>query len=160
MKKILLPLVAVLSVSCLVAQSRSATNLDVYFTVPDVHYIAFTDNAPMNFTLRHDGNSGRLYEPETRSKSYNITTTGTNKRLLAKLDQNMPTNTFLEVRADPPRNATSVGYVSLNAMQQPLVTGITNVQQNGLLMDVRLRAELGAPVVNNHNRLITFTISD
>lgn len=156
-KVILLILITYLSTVVLLG-SRNAS-LNVVFSVPDVQSIQVNETM-INFSLNYGGHAGMLYEPRTVNTTYNITSTGNNKRLLARLNQNMPNNIFLEMKADPPQNANTMGYIALDTTQKALVTNINSVHQQNLLMYFRLRADIGAPVTLNENRVITFTISD
>lgn len=141
--------------------SDRSSSLNISFSVPEVQMITINDQS-LHFNLNYAGHSGQLYEPRNVTTTYNITSTSTGnpKRLLARLNQNMPSNVFLEVRAEAPTNANSLGYVTLTTGNQALVTGISNVHETGRLMQFRLKADLGAQVALNQNRTVTFTISD
>ncbi len=155
-KIILITLTMLISVSLFSARNVS---LGVQFNIPDIHQITLGD-ANISLNLSYSGNTNQIYEPRTVNSTYSIVSTGLNKQLVAQLNQDMPNNTSLEVRAEAPQNAISLGYVALSAIPTTLVTNISNVNQQNLLLYFKLTANLGAPVSVNSNRVITFTIMD
>lgn len=134
-------------------------SMGVQFNIPDIQQITLND-ANITLNLNYSGNSNQIYEPRIVNTTYNIVSTGFNKQLVAQINQDMPASTSLEIRADAPQNAISMGYVNLSAMPVTLVTNISNVSQQNLLLYFKLSAALGAPVSVNANRVITFTIMD
>ncbi|HOD54415.1 MAG TPA: hypothetical protein PKJ08_07800 [Candidatus Cloacimonadota bacterium] len=156
MKKILL-LILLIQISCLMA-NRSASAV-VHFNVPDIQQIILGE-ANLSMNLAYSGNTQSLYDPVILNSTYSIVSTGNFKQLVAQINQNMPANTSLEVKAEAPVNAVSLGYVPLSVAPNPVVTNISNVNQQNLLIYYRLKANLGAPVSVNENRIVTFTIMD
>jgi len=160
-KKYLIIISLIIFSSALFA-SRNAS-LNISFSIPEIQTITL-NASHLNFNLMFTGNQSNPqypYEPHIETISYNITSTSANpKRLLASLNQNMPTNVSLEVNAQAPTGANSMGFVPLDSSVKPLVTGIKSVNEPGRLMYFRLSATLGAQVATNENRTITFTISD
>ncbi|MDD3502279.1 MAG: hypothetical protein PHE19_07655 [Candidatus Cloacimonetes bacterium] len=140
----------------LLMAERSASTI-VNFSVPDIQHIVL-DNDALTMNLEYSGNTQRLYDPVVINRTYDIVSTGSFKRLVAQLNYNMPEFTTLEVKADAPANAVSLGYVSLSVAPTPIVTNISNVNQKNLLLYFKLNAKLGAPISINENRVITFTI--
>lgn len=142
----------------LLFSARSAS-MALQFNIPDIQQITLGD-AQLTLNLNYSGNSNSIYEPRIVNTTYSIVSTGSNKQLMCQINQDMPTHTTLEVRADAPNGAISLGYLPLSATPQTIITNISNVNQQNLLMYFRLKAELGAPVSVNENRVITFTIMD
>lgn len=138
--------------------ARNASTV-IHFTIPDIQQITLND-ANLTLNLSYSGGGENLYEPMVINSTYNIVSTGSMKRLIAQLNQNMPVNSSLEVKVDAPANAISLDYVELSATPVPVVTNISNVNQQNLLMYYRLKANLGSPVTVNDNRVVTFTIMD
>lgn len=91
--------------------------------------------------------------------TYAITTNGTNRKITASIDTNMPTGVILSVNMSAPTGATSAGPVNLGTTAQDVVTGITQVSQSGLNILYGLSASLGAGVVPAGNRTVTYTIT-
>ncbi|MCK9329508.1 MAG: hypothetical protein PHY08_09680 [Candidatus Cloacimonetes bacterium] len=145
---------------CFSLSANRNASLNISFTIPQVETITINDSQ-LNFNLNYSGQPNQLYEPRIIPTSYNITSTSSSpKRLLASLDQSMPNNVFLEVNAEAPTGAISLGYVQLDSSTKPIVTGITSVNEHSRVMNFRLSATLGAQVAINQNRVVTFTISD
>ncbi len=156
MKKLLI--ICFLAGTVLLSANRSASTV-VHFNVPDIQQIILGE-ANLALNLSYSGNTQNLYEPVVLNSTYSIVSTGNFKQLVAQLNQNMPINTSLEVKAEAPVNAVSMGYVPLSVAPSPVVTNISNVNQQNLLMYYRLKAGIGAPVSLNENRIVTFTIMD
>jgi hypothetical protein len=81
---------------------------------------------------------------------------------MASINRNMPNNMYLDIRAESPRDAVSHGYITLNTTQQVLVSKIPEMDfpQSNILLFVRFRADIGAPVSTPDNRTLTLTITD
>jgi len=140
--------------------AQHSASVRVMFSVPEVTSIKINQQL-INIDLRYGEHSGLIYEPKTVTGSYNIASTGTNKRILAQLGEPMPHNMYLDLRADAPHQATSMGYVTLDATPKTIVSNVSNVYQQNLLLYFRLRAELGAPTTpTSQYRIVTLTIGD
>jgi hypothetical protein len=158
MKRIFLVLsIVIILCGTMYSQTRS-TSLNVNFSVPEVNSIVINESS-LNFNFIYGGPTGMIYAPVALSATYNITSTGTNKRVLASLDSPMPPNMSLLLRADPPTGAISSGDVNLTTAPQVLLQNISNVHQSNLLLRFTMRAELGAPA-RAGTRTVLLTISD
>jgi hypothetical protein len=152
-------LLVILCCSSLHAQSRTA-NLNIAFSVPELTHIEIIQPT-LTFNLAYGGPTGMIYQPREINANYSISCTGVNKKILAQLNQNMPNQMFLDLRVDPPTNATSAGYVTLNTTPQIVVSDISNVHEQSRLLFFRMRADLGAPTTPTmQHRTVTLTISD
>jgi hypothetical protein len=138
------------------ARSASAA---IHFNIPDVQQISLGDSN-INLNLIYSGNYQTLYEPRTINSTYSIVSTGTPKTLFAQINQNMPANSTLEIKAEAPDNATSMGFVTLSTIPTAVITNISDVSRQNLLLYYRLKAQLGTPVSVNESRIVTFTIMD
>jgi len=155
----LLTLVCLFCVGSVYAAQHSAS-VKVMFSVPEVTMIKINQQL-INIDLRYGENSGLIYEPKVVTGSYNISSTGATKRILASINEPMPPYMFLDLRADAPNQASSVGYVSLDVPQKVIVNNVRNVHQQNLLLYFRLRAELGAPTTpTSQYRIVTLSIGD
>lgn len=94
------------------------------------------------------------------STTYAITTNGTNKKITAVLDGDMPDETTLSVTLTAPNGGTSAGQVTLSSAAADVVTGITEVAENGKNITYELDAEVGAGIVGSASKTVTFTIAD
>lgn len=93
------------------------------------------------------------------SGSYAITTNGTNRKITAAIDTDMPADVTLTVSLAAPDNATSAGVVVLESTAKDVVTGITEVNQTGLSITYGLTADVEAGVVSAANKQVTYTIT-
>jgi len=156
--------IALLTLICLVCVSsvfaQNTAQVKVLFSVPEVTMIKVNQQV-INLDLRYGNTSGLIYEPKTVTGSYNISSTGATKKIYAQLDTPMPSFMYLDLMAVAPTQAHSLGYVTLSAVAQPIVSNVRNVNQQNLLLNFRLRAELGAPTSpSSQQRIVTLTISD
>ena len=163
-KNILIALLISMSLGGLCAQhiNNVSEHVNVIISNPNVSYLTVSQQVVELDLQGYPIIPNQPYLPLVEQDiTYNILSVGLNKRLVAQLvDGQMPPNTILEVRANPPQNATSLGFVPLTTTQQPLVTNISNVQGTNLEMRFRLRAELGAPVLTRESKTVRFTIMD
>ena len=162
MLKFLYLTLILLSMSCLFAQPSVLEHVNVIISVPSVSYLTVSQHQVELDLHGYPININQEYRPVIEQDiTYNILSAGMNKRLVANLANGpMPVGTILEVRANPPQNATSLGFVPLTTSQQPLVTNISNVQGNNLEMRFRLRAELGAPIISRETKTVRLTIME
>ena len=160
-KLVLLVLVLVFCSGLIYAQNNNTSNIVINYTVQDVVNIKINEPS-RDLDLRFGGVGSSIYEAREINATYNIAVNSTRpKRLMANINQNMPNNINLELRATPPQGSNSLGYVPLTTMPQTLVSGINNVNQNNLLLNFRLSATLGAPATPTpQTRIVTLTISD
>jgi len=90
-----------------------------------------------------------------------ITTNGTNKRITASINTDMPAYVTLKVNvAAPSGSGTSLGYVPLSSSASDVVTGISPVAAGGLTIIYKLSAAVQAGVLFTDTRTVTFTLSD
>jgi hypothetical protein len=95
----------------------------------------------------------------TAAGTYAVTTNGTNRKITASIDTNMPSGVTLSVSLGAPTGATSTGTVTLSTTAQDVVTGITTVNQSGLSVSYGLSADITAGVVAAGNKTVTYTIT-
>lgn len=95
----------------------------------------------------------------TAAGTYAVTTNGTNRKITASIDSNMPSGVTLTVSLGAPTGATSAGTVTLSTTAQDVVTGITTVNQSGLSIGYGLAADITAGVVPAGNKTVTYTIT-
>jgi hypothetical protein len=103
--------------------------------------------------------AGSALNAATASGTYAITTNGTDRKITASIDSDMPTGVTLTVSLGAPTGATSTGAVTLSTTAQDVVTGITTVNQSGLGISYGLSADITAGVVAQANRTVTYTIT-
>ena len=103
--------------------------------------------------------AGNALNSATASGTYAVTTNGTNRKITASIDTNMPTGVTLTVSLGAPTGASSAGTVTLSTTAQDVVTGITTVNESGLSIGYGLSAAITAGVVAAGNKTVTYTIT-
>jgi hypothetical protein len=158
MKDIFLLLLLIFLVSGLFGQSDHASIL-VNFRVQEINNIEINESM-LTFFMNYGRASGQIYEPVTMNATYNVSTTGENKKIFARLTERMPNGIYLDLRADAPAGARSDGYKTLNEVNQLLVDGISHTHKNHILLYFRMRANENAETQNTmQGRLVMFTIT-
>lgn len=135
------------------AQTTATTTAT--FEVAAINEIALT-GAPPVLTITAAA-AGVTPTAVTATQTYAVTTNQTAK-ISAALDTDMPAGLALTVTMAPPTGATSTP-AALTAASQDLVTGITNLNQTGLLLTYGLTATAAAGVVPSSTRIITYTVT-
>ncbi len=104
--------------------------------------------------------AGQQPQPVTDATSrYAISTNGTNARIIASIDREMPANTSLEIRLAAPGSGTSLGYVTLSPTPADVVTGISHVASGSRTVTYRFSATTAAEVFSA-SYTVTFTLTD
>lgn len=103
--------------------------------------------------------AGNALNSATAGGTYAITTNGTNRKITASIDTNMPSGVTLTVSLGAPTGASSAGTVTLSTTAQDVVTGITTVNESGLSIGYGLSASITAGVVAAANKTVTYTIT-
>lgn len=153
--KRLMKLLALTALTTTTALSAADTDtVTVTFTIDTVRDIVFSGD-PAPFTILPG-----LEAVVDSTTTYAVTTNANNQRITAALDTNMPAETLLEVQLAPPTGATAAGFVTLTTVAADLVTGITDVDEAGLLVTYRASATVDAIPAAADTRTITYTILD
>jgi hypothetical protein len=103
--------------------------------------------------------AGNALNSATAGGTYAVTTNGTNRKITASIDTNMPSGVTLTVSLGAPTGASSAGTVTLSTTAQDVVTGITTVNESGLSIGYGLSAAITAGVVAAGNKTVTYTIT-
>jgi hypothetical protein len=93
------------------------------------------------------------------SSTYSISTNGTNKRITAGINTQMPANTTLEIQLTAPGSGTSTGYKTLSTVAADVVTGISHVASASKTITYRFSATTAAGVLTD-SCTVTLTLSD
>jgi hypothetical protein len=132
---------------------------DLTYEVTAINEIAITDGSP-SLTV-NAAVAGEQPTPVTGSGgSYAITTNGTDKKITAAINTDMPSGLTLALTAGAPTNASANSEVSLSSTAAELVTGITQVAESGLALNYKLMALVTAGVVPSATKTVTLTITD
>jgi hypothetical protein len=147
---------AVLAVICSAAMAASSTTQVVTINVSNINEISVS--AAVTLTIATATAGADPDSVTNNATTYSITTNGSGKKIAGKIDSAMPTGLTLSANLAAPTGGTSVGYVSLTATNQDLVTGITKVKGTPgitLKLDATPAAD---PTVTAITRTITYTI--
>ena len=138
------------------AQSNVATQ-NVNITVNEIAVIS-VQGGLVNLTI-DTATAGDDPEPATADVTYNVTTNGSDKKITAELDSDMPAGLTLTADMDAPAAASSAGALSLSSTAVDLVTGISMLKANGLDLTYEASATLDAAPAS-YSRTVTYTITD
>ena len=147
-----LALVAFAAVS---AQAQTATQT-VTFAVNAINQIAFAGAPSLTITTATAGSAPTSVTDA--SATWAVTTNQTGAKISATMPA-MPAGLTLSASLAAPTGATSAGYQSLGAVSVDLVTVITKLAQNAMVVTYKLDATAAAGVVASTTRLVTYTIS-
>ena len=96
---------------------------------------------------------------DNSTSKYAISTNGTNKRITASIDTNMPANTTLEIKLGASSVGTSTGYQTLSTTAADVVTGISQVAAGSKTITYRFSATTAAGVLTS-SCTVTLTLTD
>jgi hypothetical protein len=137
------------------ASAQTATQ-SVSYEVAAVDQISVAGSPSL---VVNSATAGSALNSATASGTYAVTTNGSNRKITASIDSNMPSGVTLTVSLGAPTGATSAGTVTLSTTAQDVVTSITTVNQSGLSIGYGLSADITAGVVPAGNKTVTYTIT-
>jgi hypothetical protein len=135
------------------AQSNVATQ-QVSINVAEIAVIAVQGNVSMTINAATAGQA-----PDAASATYAVTTNGTQKKITAELDSNMPSGLTLSATMAAPSGASSAGKQALSSNPVDLVTNVTKVRGSGLSLSYEAVATVEADVAST-SRTVTYTITN
>jgi hypothetical protein len=129
----------------------------VTFTFQAIDEIAVTGSPTL---VINSAIAGQQPQPaEDTSSTYSISTNGTNKRITASINKQMPANTTLEIQLTAPGSGTSAGYKILSTVAADVVTGISHVASASRTITYRFSATTAAGVLTD-SCTVTLTLTD
>jgi hypothetical protein len=129
----------------------------VTFTFQAIDEIAVT-GAPI-LTI-NSAIAGQQPQPVINTSStFSVSTNGTNKRITASSNKQMPANTTLEIQLTAPGSGTSTGYKTLSTVATDVVTGISHVAAASKTITYRFSATTAAGVLSD-SCTVTLTLTD
>lgn len=154
MRKILFTVGAAV-VAAGVAGGASAQTASVTYQVTAIEEMALS-GSPLALVI---DNATKLKNGVTNSATtWDMTSNKTNTKVTAAIDLAMAPDVTLKVDLAAPTGATNVADAALGTTAVDLVTGITKVQQSGLVVTYTLNALPTAGVVASTTRTVTYTI--
>ena len=140
------------------APVTSAANVAsrITFAVNAINQISFAGAPSLTITTAIAGSAPTSVTDA--SATWAVTTNQTGAKISATMPA-MPAGLTLSASLAAPAGATSAGYQSLGAVSVDLVTAITKLAQNAMVVTYKLDATAAAGVVASTTRLVTYTIS-
>ncbi|CAN5527383.1 hypothetical protein BH23BAC4_BH23BAC4_08190 [soil metagenome] len=139
-----------------VAQTASQ---NVTVVVQEITAISVTGS--VSLTINSVGSAGDDPDEVSASSSYNLTTNGADKKIVAELDSAFPTGITLAANmAAPSAGGSSVGAVNLSSSAQDLVTGITRLRGSAVPITYTASATVEAEPDPGISRTVTFTVTN
>jgi len=150
-----LSLIALAFATTTYAQSNVASQ-QVSINVAEIAVIAVQGNISMTI---NSATAGQAPDAATASATYAVSTNGTQKKISAALDVDMPTGLTLNATMDAPNGANSQGKQSLSQSSIDLVTNISKVRGSGLGLAYEAVATVDASP-DSYVRTVTYTITN
>ena len=151
----ILATMALLATAGSVAQAQTA-NQTVNFEVTAINQLSV--GGAVTLTV-NTATAGSAPTNATAASSYAITTNGTNMKITASLDSDMPAGLTLTATMADPGVGSSAGAKTLAQAATDMVTGVTQINASGVSLDYELAATLAAGVVSSASRTVTYTIT-
>ncbi|MGD0337203.1 MAG: hypothetical protein ABSB78_00280 [Bacteroidota bacterium] len=157
MKKSLV-ILTVLALSLLFSQNIFAqADQTVHFEVKPVAKISVSGDVYLAVITGIAGTPG-LTDSIEHSSTYSITHNAESKKITAKLNSAMPSNTTLSVELAS-TNGTSSNKVLLTASDNNVVTGISKCAETSMIT-YTFHADVSAGILTSDSRTVTFTLTD
>jgi len=100
------------------------------------------------------------YEKNDRSTFYSIMTNENAKKIVAYMDDKLPSGINLSVKLDPPTGAYNTGFTSLEPYPKDVVININRVEGNMLQVSYKLTSTAHAKELKPQNKTITYLLID
>ncbi len=160
MPKLLLPVLLMLLLPALAGAFplQGEANQTVTFEVSPISELTVSgDPGVLHITAAVAGEEPT--DVDDASTTYSLTCNEVDRKITARLDEAMPTGMELLLEMAAPEGATSLSFMSLTALDQNIVTGITCVAENGKTITYRCCADADAGVVAPDSRTVTLTLT-
>ena len=150
--------VALAFVATVAPSARAQTsNQTVSFAVNAINQIAFAGAPSLTITTATAGSAPTSVTDNTAS--WAVTTNQTGAKITASIPAIMPAGLTLSSSLAAPAGATSAGFLALGTVAVDLVTGITKLAQNALVVTYKLDATAAAGVVASSTKVVMYTIT-
>ena len=158
--KTLKSLITLLVFSFIVASSAFAqsnyASQQVTVNVQEINAISVGGSVSLSINTT---TAGENPDPIESTSSYNISSNGTDKKITAQLDEDMPEGLTLQSNMSAPRGAQSTGYQTLSSNAVDLCSGVTKVMGSGLQILHKATATL-VVAPQTYSRTVTYTITN
>ena len=147
---------ALVTFAAATAQAQTA-NQTVTFAVNAINQIAFVGAPSLTITTATAGSAPTSVTDA--SATWAVTTNQTGAKITASIPTIMPAGLTLSSSLAAPAGATSAGFLALGTVAVDLVTVITKIAQNAMVVTYKLDATAAAGVVASSTRVVTYTIT-
>jgi len=140
------------------AMAAGAQTQTVNFEVKPINQFSITSTA-VTLTIT-TATAGSDPTPVSDASSvWAVTTNQTNAKISASIPTDMPAGVTLAVQLAAPAGATSTSKNLASGAAQDLVTGLTKVKGNALMVTYTLSATAAAGVIPADSRVVTYTMT-
>ena len=147
---------ALVTFAAATAQAQTA-NQTVTFAVNAINQISFAGAPSLTITTATAGSAPTSVTDA--SATWAVTTNQTGAKITASIPTIMPAGLTLSSSLAAPAGATSAGFLALGTVAVDLVTVITKIAQNAMVVTYKLDATAAAGVVASSTRVVTYTIT-
>jgi hypothetical protein len=149
---------AALSLVAGMAMAAGAQTQTVNFEVKPINQFSITSTAvTLTITTATAGSDPTPVSDNT--SVWAVTTNQTNAKISASIPTDMPAGVTLAVQLAAPAGATSTSKNLASGAAQDLVTGLTKVKGNALMVTYTLSATAAAGVIPADSRVVTYTMT-
>jgi len=141
------------------AMAGNTANQTVTFEVQAINEVAVSGNPAALIVNSATAGSEPVLVSDA-STTYDITTNGTNKKITAAINTNMPANVTLTAALAAPTGGTSAGDTTLSTVAANVVTAITQKAETAKTITYKLSATVAAGVVVSDTKTVTLTLTD
>lgn len=118
------------------------------------------DNGGVSLFVNTAG-AGSELDAATGTATYDVTTNGSDMKIVAQLESDMPTGTSFMIQVSAPKGGASSGEKTLNSGDATvLVMGINRVAEQGMDITYRFSATVAAGIIPQTTNIVTFTLTE
>ena len=144
----------VFTVPAVAGQSDTAT---VNYEVTAINELSI-DNGGVSLIV-HTAGAGSEPDEATGNTTYDITTNGSDMKIVAQLESDMPPGTSFMIQVGAPTGGSFQGEKTLSRTSATVVvTEISKVAEEGLGITYRFSATVAAGIIPQTTNIVTFTL--
>jgi len=105
--------------------------------------------------------AGSELDAATGTATYDVTTNGSDMKIVAQLESDMPAGTSFMIQVSAPKGGASSGEKTLNSGNATvLITGISRVAEQGMDIAYKFSATVAAGIIPQTTNIVTFTLTE
>lgn len=122
---------------------------------------AISSAGTVTLTIQAASDAGDELAPVSVSTYYNMTTNGTDKKIVAELDDAFPPGISLAASMEAPSaRGSSAGQVDLGTGARALVTGLSRLRDTNVPLTYTASASVDVEPGSSATRTVTFTVTN